>query len=151
MTRRRERSCEDRAQVDSSISQGVLGHQQLSETRKETWITSPWAPRRNPSCQHLEPGLLAPRAVDLSLRWSCCAAGPRKQMQRPFGECWRACPGGRGVDASSLEGDLGRLSKRLKPVLPDPALPLVGIYPPDVFIQVARSICTAYSFKPGRN
>ena len=58
-------------------------------------------------------------------------------------------PWGRGVDASSWEGDLGRLSKHLKPILPDPAL--VGIYPADVFTQVARSMCTAYSFKPGRN
>ena len=42
-------------------------------------------------------------------------------------------PWGRGVDASSWEGDLGRLSKHLKPILPDPALSLVGIYPADVF------------------
>lgn len=145
------------AQVDSSISQGMLGHQQLPETRKETWINSPWAFRRNPSCQHLEPGLLAPGAdregvaVVLSHGWSCSTAGPRKQTQRPFGECWCACPGARGVDASSWEGDLGRFSKCLKPVLPDPALPLVGIYPADVFTQVARSTGTAYSFQHGRN
>ena len=59
--------------------------------------------------------------------------------------------GTRALGVSSREGDLGRLSKRLKPVLPDPALPPVGIYPADVFTQATRSICTAYSFKPGRN
>lgn len=68
--------------------------------------------------------------------------GPRKQTQHPLGERWCSCPGGRGVGASSWEGDLGRLSRCLKPVLPAPALPLMGIYPTDVFRQVARSICT---------